>query len=53
MKNKQPGFSSIDEYIATFPPDIQAILQALRATIKTAAPEAEEKISYWTLAKKG
>jgi uncharacterized protein YdhG (YjbR/CyaY superfamily) len=46
MKNNQPNFSSIDEYIANFPPDIQAILHALRATIRAAAPEAEEKISY-------
>ena len=46
MKTSEPGFNSIDEYIATFPPDIQAILQGLRATIRAAAPEAEEKISY-------
>ncbi len=38
--------STIDEYIATFPEDIQAILEALRATIRAAAPEAEERISY-------
>jgi uncharacterized protein YdhG (YjbR/CyaY superfamily) len=46
MKNDEAGFSSIDEYIATFPADIQAILQELRATIHAAAPEATEKISY-------
>jgi len=46
MKNDEAGFSSIDEYIGTFPADIQTILQELRATIKAAAPEAEEKISY-------
>lgn len=40
------GFNSIDEYIATFPKDIQNILAELRATIKAAAPDAEEKISY-------
>src|SRR5258707_9205763 len=40
------GFNSIDEYIATFPVNIQEILEALRATIKAAAPEAKEKISY-------
>lgn len=39
-------FSTIDEYIATFPKDVQKILKRLRATIKTAAPEAEETISY-------
>lgn len=37
---------TIDEYIATFPPDIQAILQKIRATIAKAIPKAQEKISY-------
>lgn len=37
---------NIDEYIAMFPSDIQEILNELRATIKKAAPEAEEVISY-------
>ena len=46
MKNNKVGFGSIDEYIATFPEEIQKILEELRATIKAAAPEAEEKISY-------
>jgi uncharacterized protein YdhG (YjbR/CyaY superfamily) len=46
MKNENPTFSSIDEYIATFPPELQAILQEMRATIKAAAPDAKEKISY-------
>jgi uncharacterized protein YdhG (YjbR/CyaY superfamily) len=43
---KTSGFQSIDEYIATFPADVQKILQELRAVIKAAAPEATEKISY-------
>ena len=43
MKNK---ISSIDEYIDTFPEDIQTILKQVRSTIKAAAPEAGEKISY-------
>lgn len=46
MDSKKSGINSIDEYIATFPKDIQKILQELRATIKAAAPDAEEKISY-------
>ena len=46
MDSKKSGFNSIDEYIATFPKDIQKILQELRATIKAAAPDSEEKISY-------
>jgi len=36
----------IDEYIAGFPKDIQNTLEQLRSTIKKAAPEAEETISY-------
>jgi uncharacterized protein YdhG (YjbR/CyaY superfamily) len=39
-------YQTIDEYIATFPADIQAILQAVRATIREAAPDAKERISY-------
>ena len=46
MKNNKVGFSSIDEYIATFPKDTRKILETLRGTIKAAAPKAEEKISY-------
>jgi uncharacterized protein YdhG (YjbR/CyaY superfamily) len=46
MDNKKAGFTSIDEYIATFPEDIQKILQEIRATIQAAAPDAKEKISY-------
>ena len=45
-KSKKAGFTSIDEYIASFPEDTQKILEEIRATIKAAAPEAEEKISY-------
>jgi uncharacterized protein YdhG (YjbR/CyaY superfamily) len=46
MKTNETGFKSIDEYIEAFPPDIQAVLQELRATIRAAAPDASEKISY-------
>jgi uncharacterized protein YdhG (YjbR/CyaY superfamily) len=46
MESNKAGFHSIDEYIATFPEDIQKILEELRGTIKAAAPDAEEKISY-------
>lgn len=46
MDSNKSGFNSIDEYIATFPEDIQTILKEIRAVIKTAAPKAEEKISY-------
>lgn len=46
MEQPKGGFRSIDEYIATFPEDKQALLQEVRATIKAAAPEAEERIGY-------
>src|SRR6476660_6281366 len=37
---------NINDYIAEFPKEIQKKLKELRATIKKAAPKAEEKISY-------
>jgi uncharacterized protein YdhG (YjbR/CyaY superfamily) len=46
MKSKKVRFNSVDEYIASFPEDVQKILKELRGTIKAAAPEAGEKISY-------
>lgn len=46
MESKKAGFVSIDEYIATFPKDIQEVLEKLRATIRKAAPNAEETINY-------
>lgn len=36
----------IDEYIAGFPKDTQKVLEQIRTTIKSAAPDAEETISY-------
>ncbi len=46
MKGKKADFTSIDEYIASFPKDVQKIMEKIRATIKAAAPKAEEVISY-------
>lgn len=37
---------NIDQYIATFPKDIQSTLKELRQAIKESAPEAEEAIRY-------
>ena len=42
MKN----FKTVDEYIASFPGNVQVILQELRRAIKEASPEAQEAISY-------
>lgn len=39
-------FTSIQEYIEVFPPDVQKMLQQIRATIKIAATKATEVISY-------
>jgi len=39
-------FKDIDEYVKSFPPDVQVILEKVRNVIHTAAPEAEEAISY-------
>lgn len=36
----------IDEYIASFPPEIQAVLEKIRATVRKAAPTVQETISY-------
>lgn len=46
MDTKQPTPENIDEYIATFPPNVQEILEKVRLTIREAAPEAVETISY-------
>lgn len=46
MESRKDGFQTIDEYIATFPEDMQALLEAVRAAIKAAAPDAKERISY-------
>lgn len=46
MKTAPVVPKTIDEYIAGFPPDVQAILQKMRETIRKAAPKAVEKISY-------
>ncbi len=40
------GLRSVDEYIRTFPKDVQGILETLRRTIRKAVPQAEEVISY-------
>lgn len=37
---------TINEYIASFPKDIQKKLREIRSVIKASAPDAGEKISY-------
>jgi len=43
-KNVRP--TTIDEYIAQAPPDVQPVLQKIRAVIHETVPEAQERISY-------
>jgi uncharacterized protein YdhG (YjbR/CyaY superfamily) len=40
------SYNSVDEYIRTFPKEVQDILENIRHAIRMAAPEAEEVISY-------
>jgi uncharacterized protein YdhG (YjbR/CyaY superfamily) len=42
-KNRSPA---VDEYIASFPKDVQRVLRELRRTIRAEVPDAEETISY-------
>jgi uncharacterized protein YdhG (YjbR/CyaY superfamily) len=46
MVNMKMDYSNIDEYIAQFPKEIQNKLLEIRVTIKAAAPDAKERISY-------
>lgn len=39
-------FRTHEEYIGSFPREVQQVLQHIRQTILKAAPEAEETISY-------
>jgi uncharacterized protein YdhG (YjbR/CyaY superfamily) len=43
---RAPAPKTVDEYLARVPPKFRATLQRLRKTIKAAAPDAEEVISY-------
>jgi len=38
--------SDIDEYISAFSPEVQAVLQQVRQVVRSAAPDAQEVISY-------
>lgn len=40
------NFNSVDEYIGTFPEDVQLLLEKIRSVIINKAPEAVESISY-------
>jgi uncharacterized protein YdhG (YjbR/CyaY superfamily) len=46
MAARRPAPTTIDEYIAAFSPEVQAILRKIRQVVGDAAPAAEEAISY-------
>jgi uncharacterized protein YdhG (YjbR/CyaY superfamily) len=46
MGTNKVKFDSIDQYIAAFPEETQKLLEELRSTIKAAAPDVVEKITY-------
>ncbi|HEY3556046.1 MAG TPA: DUF1801 domain-containing protein [Kribbella sp.] len=39
-------FETVDEYIASFPPEVREVLEQVRRTLHAAVPDAGEKISY-------
>jgi uncharacterized protein YdhG (YjbR/CyaY superfamily) len=42
----RPSAHTVDEYIAAFPPPVQALLREVRRVVHAAAPDAEECLSY-------
>jgi len=46
MNKHKKQFRTIDEYIETFPKNVQSLLEKMRRTIRKAAPEVVEAISY-------
>jgi uncharacterized protein YdhG (YjbR/CyaY superfamily) len=46
MKKNMKELKSLDDYINGYPPEIQQILEEIREAIKSAVPEAKERISY-------
>ncbi len=46
MKSTKQPPTTIDEYIADFPRDVQPLLEKVRAAIRKAAPKAKEAIKY-------
>jgi uncharacterized protein YdhG (YjbR/CyaY superfamily) len=46
MEAKSAAPTTVDEYIALAPPEVQPILNKIRTVIKETAPEAQERIGY-------
>jgi len=43
-------FATVEEYIGSFPDGVQEVLRTVEATIRAAAPAAEESLSYQMVA---
>lgn len=46
MKTSKTTAKTIDEFIANSPSEAQGVLKRIRATVRKAAPDAEETINY-------
>ena len=46
MESRKTGLTSIDEYIRGFPEEVQVKLSKMRSSIRMAAPQTIERISY-------
>ena len=46
MAASKTKFKSVDEYIDSFPPQVQEVLQTLRQLVKQEVPQATETIKY-------
>jgi len=46
MPTPKKQFKTVDEYIKSFPTDVQIILKKIRQIVRKAAPKATEAISY-------
>ena len=46
MRTSSSTATAVDDYIAGFPSEVKVRLEAMRATIRRAAPEATERIAY-------
>jgi uncharacterized protein YdhG (YjbR/CyaY superfamily) len=46
MPTRQTPPATIDDYIASFSPEVRAVLEEIRLTVRNAAPDAQETIGY-------
>ena len=46
MATRRVAPKNVDEYIAAYPAEVRTVLERIRSTIRSAAPDAQEAISY-------